>query len=141
MDNTRAILKNAFIDAQLKGYSVEQHTFTEEFENKMQNLIRQQKGLLKLINTTGKKVACIILTILILTTSTVFSVEALREPVIEAIQNFFVNVKDQLSGTIADNISEHFSDDITQIVATNYITATPKEYIIDNKENDYRISK
>lgn len=134
MDNARAILKNAFIDAQLKGYSVEQHTFTEEFENKMQNLIRQQKGLLKLINTTGKKVACIILTILILTTSTVFSVEALREPVVKAIQNFFVNVKEQLSGTIADNIAEHFSDDITQIVATNYITSTPKKYIIDNKE-------
>lgn len=134
MDNTRAILKNAFIDAQLVGYTVKQHTFSDEFERKMQNLIRNQKGFLKLINTTGKKVACVLLSILILATSTVFSVEALREPVIEAIQEFFVNVKEQLTGTKADNIAEHFSEKITKIVATNYITTTPKEYVIDDEE-------
>ncbi len=134
MDNTRAILKNAFIDAQLVGYTVRQHTFSDEFERKMQNLIRHQKGFLKLVNTTGKKVACILLSILIIATSTVFSVEALREPIIEAIQEFFVNVKEQLSGTRADNIADYFINDITQIKATNYFTTVPKEHVISEKQ-------
>ena len=134
MDSSRVILKSAFIDSQLIEYNVQTHTFSEKFESKMQNLIRYQRGFLKLINTTGKKVACVLLSILIIATSTVFSVDALREPIIEAIENFFVNVKEQLTGTQANNIAAHFSDDITKIVATNYITSSPKEYIIDNSE-------
>ncbi len=133
MDNARAILKNAFIDAQF-GDTAKSHIFSAEFERKMQDLIRYQKGLLKLINTTGKKVACILLSILIIATSTVFSVEALREPVIEAIQSFFVNVKEQLMGTRAKNIADYFVEDITQIKATNYFTAVPKEHIINDKQ-------
>ncbi len=132
MNNTRTILKNAFIESQLIGYNVQTHTFSDKFESEMQNLIRYEKGLLKLINTTGKKVACILLSILIIATSTVFSVEALRKPVIEAIQGFFVNVKEQLTGTKANNIAAHFTDDITEIVATNYITSSPKKYIIND---------
>lgn len=134
MDNPRAILKNAFVDAQLVGYTITQHTFSDVFEGKMQNLIRHQRGFFKFINTAGKKVAVVLLSILILSASTVFSVKALREPVIEAIQSFFVNVKEQLTGTRADNISVHFSGNITQIVATNNITSAPKEYVIDNEE-------
>ena len=109
MDNTRAILKNAFVDAQLVGYTITQHTFSDVFEGKMQNLIRHQRGFFKFINTAGKKAAVVLLSILILSASTVFSVKALREPVIEAIQSFFVNVKEQLTGTRADNIAVHFS--------------------------------
>lgn len=84
--------------------------------------------------TAGKKAAVVLLSILILSASTVFSVKALREPVIEAIQSFFVNVKEQLTGTRADNIAVHFSGNITQIVATNNITSAPKEYVIDDEE-------
>ena len=69
MDNTRAILKNAFIDAQLVGYTVKQHTFSTEFETKMKRIIKYQKGVLRLINTTGKRIACIILTALICLTT------------------------------------------------------------------------
>lgn len=134
MDNTRAILKNAFVDAQLVGYTITQHTFSDEFEGKMQILIRHQRGFFKFINTAGKKAAVVLLSILILSASTVFSVKALREPVIEAIQSFFVNVKEQLTGTRADNIAVHFSGNITQIVATNNITSAPKEYVIDDEE-------
>lgn len=134
MDNMKARLKSAFIDAQLVDYTVKPHTFSDKFEAEMQNIIRYQKGLLKLINTTAKKIACVILCILIIAAGTVFSVEALREEVIEVIQSFFVEVKEKLSGTRADNISDYFSDNITRIKATNLITTTPKEYIIDNKE-------
>lgn len=134
MDNTRALLKNAFVDAQLVDYTLKQHAFSNEFEIEIQHIVKYQKGMLRLINTRGKKIACILLSILIFATSTVLSVKALREPLIEAIQGFFVNVKEQLTGTRANDIAQHFSEDITEIVATNLITTTPKEYVIDDQE-------
>ena len=134
MTDVNSVLKRAFIDSQLDCDTESTHNFSPIFEKEMRKLIKSQKGILKLINTTGKKVAVVLLSILILSTSTVFGVKALREPVIEAIQSFFVNVKEQLTGTGADNIAGHFSEDITQIVATNNITSTPKEYVIDDKE-------
>ena len=87
MDNTRAILKNAFIDAQLVGYTVKQHTFSTEFETKMKRIIKYQKGVLRLINTTGKRIACIILTALICLTTVACSIEEVREPIIEEIKS------------------------------------------------------
>ena len=132
MNNARTVLKSAFIDAQIIECNKQVHAFSKKFEDKMQILIQHQRGLFKLINTTKRKIACIILSILVIATSTVFSVEALREPVVEAIQEFFVNVKEQLTGTKANNIAAHFTDDITEIVATNYITSSPKEYIIND---------
>ncbi len=141
MNNSRAILKNAFIEAQLNESNIQTYIFSKNFGDKMQNLIRYQRGFFKLINTTGKKVACILLSILIIATSTVFSVEALREPIMEAIESFFVNVKEQLTGTKADNIAMHFTDNITEIVATNYITSSPKEYIIDDAEKISKFSQ
>lgn len=134
MTDVNSVLKKAFIDSQLDCDTESTHNFSPIFEKEMRKLIKSQKGVLKLINTAGKKVAVVLLSILILSTSTVFSVKALREPVIEAIQSFFVNVKEQLTGTRADNIAGHFSEDITQIVATNNITSTPKEYVIDDEE-------
>ena len=44
MDNTRMLLKNAFIDAQLVGYCVKQHEFSEKFETKMKSTIKYQKS-------------------------------------------------------------------------------------------------
>ena len=134
MTDVNSVLKNAFIDSQLDCDTESTHNFSPIFEKEMRKLIKSQKSMLKLINTAGKKVAVVLLSILIISTSTVFSVKALREPVIEAIQSFFVNVKEQLSGTRADNIAVHFSEDITQIVATNNVTSAPKEYIIDGEE-------
>lgn len=134
MNNAEFILKNAFVDSQLDTDIIFNHNFSPKFEKEMQQLIKSQKGFLKLINTTAKRVACIIISTLIITASTVFSVEALREPFVEAVQNFFINVKELLTGTSADNIAVHFTDDITQIVATNCITSVPKEYVIDDPE-------
>lgn len=130
MNNARTVLKSAFIDAQIIECNKQVHAFSKKFEDKMQILIQHQRGYFKLINTTKRKIACIILSILVIATSTVFSVEALREPVVEAIQSFFVNVKQQLSGTRANNIADYFIDDITQIKATNYFTTVPKEHVI-----------
>ena len=69
-------------DEELKGI-----TFSEEFEKKMQKLIAmQKKSYFYLINTVGKRVAIIILALVISLTATAFSVKAIREAVIE----FFV---------------------------------------------------
>ena len=130
---TDYILKNAFIAAQLEN-GVMPYEFSGEFEKKMQKLIKSQKGIRRLVNTVAKKVACVTVSVIIATMATVFSVDALREPVTEAVQSFFVNDKEYLSGTDADNIAPLFSDTITEITATNLITSVPKEYIISDPE-------
>lgn len=130
MSKTDEILKRAFIDAQIDRLDCLPHRFSDRFEQKMQRIIRSQKGVLKLVNTVGKRVACIALAVIICLATTVFSVEALRKPFIEAVEQVLVAVKEKLTGTRADNIAEYFTDDITQIVATNCITSVPKEYVI-----------
>ena len=76
-------------------------TFSENFENKMQKLIRaQKKSYFYLINTVGKRVAVIILAIMISLTATTFGVKAIRESVIKFITETFekftaVSVEDE----------------------------------------------
>ena len=65
-------------------------TFSENFENKMQKLIRAQKiSYFYLINTVGKRAAVIILAIMISLTATTFGVKAIRESVIKFITETF----------------------------------------------------
>ena len=134
MDNTRAILKNAFIDAQLVGYTVKQHTFSVEFETKMQNIIKYQKGVLRLINTTGKRIACVILTALICLTTVACSIEEVREPIIEEIKKFYVNAKELLTGTAADDVADLFPNDVSKIIGTSYVSKSKKQYVIDDEK-------
>ncbi|MBQ8202734.1 MAG: DUF4367 domain-containing protein [Clostridia bacterium] len=64
--------------------------FSEAFEKKMEKLIRaQKKSYYYLINTVGKRVAIIVLAIMISLTATTFSVKAIRESVIEFIAETF----------------------------------------------------
>ncbi len=134
MDNTRAILKNAFTDAQLVGVNAKQHTFSAEFEAKMQRVIKYQKGILRLINTTGKRVACIILTALICLTTVACSIEEVRKPIIEEIKKFYVNAKELLTGTAADEVAELFPNDVSKIIGTSYISKSKNQYIIEDEE-------
>ena len=69
--------------------------FSPDFEKSMQRLIkRQKKPYFKLINTVAKRVAIIIAAIIIALTSTVLSVDSLREKiknfVIETFSNFSI---------------------------------------------------
>ena len=65
-------------------------TFSENFENKMKKLISaQQKSYFYLINTVGKRVAIILLTLFISLTATTFGVKAIRESVIKFITETF----------------------------------------------------
>lgn len=134
MDNAKVILKNAFTDSQLIGYSVKSHTFSEEFELKMKHTIKYQKGLFRLVNTAGKKVACAILAALIGLTTVACSIKEVREPIIEEIKKFYVNAKELLTGTAADEVSDLFPTDVTKIVSTSYISKSKNQYIIDDEE-------
>lgn len=59
-------------------------TFSEAFESKMRKLIlMQKKSYFYMINTAAKRVALIVLAIIITLTTTAFSVKAIREAVIE----------------------------------------------------------
>lgn len=79
--------------------------FSKTFENKMEKLIRaQKKSYFYLINTVGKRVAVIILAIMISLTATTFGVKAIRESVIKFITETFekftaVSVEDNESDT------------------------------------------
>lgn len=69
---------------------LEDITFSEVFEKKMKKLIREQKkSYFYLINTVGKKVAIIVLAIMISLTATTFGVKAIRESVIKFITETF----------------------------------------------------
>lgn len=69
--------------------AVSAHTFSPRFERKMSALIsRRKKPYYYLVNTVGKQVAVVILVILLTLSGTVFSVKALREPVV----NFFIEI-------------------------------------------------
>ncbi len=69
-------------------------TFSEEFEQKMQKLIsKEKKPYYYLINTVGKRVACVIIAVLLALTSITFGVKAIREAVID----FFVETFEKFS--------------------------------------------
>lgn len=134
MTDIRTVLKNAFIEAQLDNSQVVHHEFSPEFELKMQQLIKSQRGIRKLLNTAAKRVACIALAVLICLTTVACSIKDVREPIIEEIQNFFVNAKEILTGTKADDVSGMFPSDVTKIIGTSYISQTQNQYVIDDKE-------
>ena len=69
--------------------------FSEAFEKKMQKLISvQKKSYFYLINTVGKRVAIIVLALVISLTATAFSVKAIREAVIEFFIETFTTHSD-----------------------------------------------
>ena len=63
-----------------------EYDFDAKHERKMQKLLRMhKKPYYKMIDTVGKRVAVIILTVLVLLSTATFSVKALREPVVRFI--------------------------------------------------------
>jgi hypothetical protein len=65
------------------------HEFSDEFNRKMDKLInRRKKPYYKMINTFGKRVACIIAVVFIASFTTVMSVSALRN----AFKDFFMKI-------------------------------------------------
>lgn len=134
MDNAELILKNAFTDAQLTGCTDKPHRFSEEFELNMRRVIKYQKGVLRVINTADKRAACAVLAALVCFASVACGIKEVREPIVKEIKKFYVNARELLTGTPADEVADLFPHDVTEIVATSYISESKKQYVIDDEE-------
>ncbi|NLG03402.1 MAG: DUF4367 domain-containing protein [Clostridia bacterium] len=92
------------------------HTFSPRFEKKMKKLINQRKKpYYKLINTFGKRVACITLTIIVASSITVMSSEALRT----RFKGFFIQIENTHS-TIKSDDKANCPDTIEEIYEITY---------------------
>ncbi len=107
----------------------EPHTFSPKFEKRMNKLIRRRKKpYYKIINTAGKRVAVIVGFFVIISFSTIMSVDALRE----AFKNFFVSIFEKFS--IVRSSDESSSPDSIEAIYT--ITSGLGKYTISYQEQD-----
>ena len=110
----------------------DEHVFSADFEKKMQKLIkRRNKPYYRMINTFGKRIACIALIILVASSATILSVDALRN----TVADFFVSTYEKFSSAqpVEDDIAPSTIKDIYEI------TYDLKEYEIYYEDNtEYR---
>lgn len=101
-------------------------TFTLNFESKMQKLIKdQKKSYYILINTVSKRVACVIIAVLV-SLAVMMSVDAIREPVIRYIIKVFEDHSEVYFREESDITPETF-----EAYSPTYI---PKGYKMVNQE-------
>lgn len=87
---TEALMQEYEIDVPVS----EEHTFSPEFEKKMKKLIkRRNKPYYRMINTVGKRIACISVLILVASSLMIMNVDALRN----LFSDFFVNTYEKYS--------------------------------------------
>lgn len=114
-------------------------TFSEEFERKMQKLIHKEKKFyFTWFNTIGKRVAAIILVILLSFTTITFSVRALREPVIR----FIVETFEKFSNVVFVNDKSKEDIIIDFTFEKTIPTYIPEEYKFDSDfeyDNAYQV--
>ena len=73
---------------------VDEHEFSPKFERKMKKLInRRNKPYYKIINTAGKRVACVAVIVLITSSVTLINVDAFKNK----FSDFFVNTYEKFS--------------------------------------------
>lgn len=103
----------------------DEHIFSERFERKMQKLIRRRsKPYYMLISTGLRRVACVIIMFLIVSFSTVMSVEALRKPFLDFLASIFsdhttIESVLELEGEYPKTIEERY--EITEGLEDYYI--------------------
>lgn len=108
------------------------YEFSPTFKQKMDRLIRaQRRPYYSMVNTAGKRVAVIFIAMLLALTTTVFSVKALRDPVI----NFFIEVYEEFSRIIfqndntgklgTDRLEKYFTP---QFLPDNFALVTEEKY-------------
>lgn len=107
------------------------HVFSDSFNRKMDKLISQQKKpYYKMINTGGKRVACIAVVIFIASFTTIMSVSALRN----AFKDFFMSI---FSNHSEISVVVDSSDIAPTVIQSNYnITYDLSEYDIAYEEYD-----
>lgn len=109
-------------------------TFSETFEKKMQKLISaQKKSYFYLINTVGKRVAIIVLAIMISLTATTFGVKAIRETVIE----FIIETYEKFTNIIVQNQDPNTQVELIK-TAPQYV---PESYVVESELDSGMIYK
>lgn len=94
--------------------NIEKHSFSPRFEKEMSKLIeRRKKPYYKLINTFGKRAACIIAGSVIASSLTIMNVDALRESFIKFVVNTFE--KFSIVRSVDGNNSPDTIEDIYEI--------------------------
>lgn len=110
----------------------ERYALYPKTEAKIEKLIiRQEKPYYIYINTLSKRVAVILIVCILSLTATVFSVKALRDPVI----NFIVEVAEKFSTVIFgnENKTDSYPVSIETINEPSYI---PEGFVTEEKIND-----
>lgn len=118
-------------------------TFSDGFEKKMQKMIMvQKKSYFYLINTVGKRVAIIVLAIIISLTATTFGVKAIRETVIEFITETFEKFTKITVQNEEPNISVEFVKTIPEYIPDGYNLGSEMyiegiyQIVYNNQDND-----
>ena len=127
-------LKKAFIAAQLDFSVNGTHKFSPEFEKRMKKLMRMQSGAYKLINTAGKRAACIVLAAVFAFTAVACGVKEVREPIVKEIRRIFVNARELFTNTPAENISSLIPSEIEKIVAADRTSESGAKYTVEDPE-------
>ena len=92
------------------------YEFSADFEKRMSKLVkRRRKPYFRMINTVGKRAACIALAVFIASATTVMSVDAFRE----AVFGFFMNIFSTHSDITAIDDDRH-PDTIEDIYEITY---------------------
>ena len=134
MDNARELLKRAFIDSASADCDMTVHKFSDSFDDKIFKLFKKRQGVFyKFTDTTGKRTACVVLAAVIMLTAAACSIKKIREPALESIQNFFVNAREFLTGTKADEVAYLFPNEVTKIVGTSFVSESNNKYIISDE--------
>lgn len=93
-----------------------EHEFSPKFNKDMEKLIkRRKKPYYKLINTFGKRVACVVCAVLVVSSATVLSVSALRN----RVSDVFINVYNKFS-TVQSNNTDNAPETIETIYEIGY---------------------
>lgn len=115
-----SMFKKALSDVVTSGCNVytehEDHIFSDRFEQNMQKLIsRRRKPYYYMINTVGKRIACVITILFVGTFATAMSVEAFRN----VIAGFFVDIFERFSIIQTTDDNDNAPDTIEEIYSLN----------------------
>ena len=122
-----------------------EHVFSDKFERRMQKLIRRRrKPYYVLISTGLRRAACIVVMFLVVSFTTVMSVEALRKPFLDFLASIFgdhttIESVLDLDGDYPETIEERY--EITEglegfILEDKTITSKSISYIYKDPDNN-----
>lgn len=120
--NNRFTLAQAFIEAEIKDYEsadpTQVWTTSTRFNSSMKALINKEKKFIwKCINTTGKKVAVLILSLLLLS-GCAMSVEAIRTPVVHFVSEIYETFTRLF---VDEDTQNHHPNTIEQTLSPTYM--------------------